>query len=94
MSDPLPCELCQRITKLGTTQHHLIPRTCHSNKWFRKTFSREEMSTTVDVCRDCHRAIHRLEPDEKQLGRNYNTIERLIAHPEISRYLTWIRKQK
>ena len=94
MSEPQRCQLCRRITKLGTTRHHLIPRTCHSKKWFRKTFTREELSTTVDVCRDCHRAVHTLEPDEKELGRNYNTVELLTANPMISRYLTWIRKQK
>ena len=35
------CVLC------GSTQlvtfHHLIPRTCHSNKWFKKNFTRAEM---------------------------------------------------
>ncbi len=30
------CELCQRTPRKGTTEHHLIPRTCHRNKWFKK----------------------------------------------------------
>ncbi len=88
------CELCGRLTKRGTTEHHLIPRTCHRNKWFKKNFTREEMHTTIAVCCDCHRAIHDLAPDEKELGRHYNTIDKLRAHPQLARFLEWIRKQK
>ncbi len=72
----------------------MIPRTCHSNKWFKKNFTREQMVNTIDVCRDCHRAIHRLEPDEKELGRNVNTVEALLAHTEIGKFVRWVRKQK
>lgn len=88
------CELCQRVTKRGTTEHHLIPRTLHSNKWFKKRFDREQMRSTINVCRDCHRAIHRLIPDEKELGRHYNTVEQLRAHEMLGKYLVWVRKQK
>ena len=36
-SNPMStCLLCQRTPKKGTTEHHLIPRACHSNKWFKK----------------------------------------------------------
>ena len=89
-----PCQLCGRITKRGTTEHHLIPRTCHSNKWFKKNFTREQMHTTIDVCRDCHSAIHDLEIKEKDLGRHYNTIEKLLEHPEIGKFVAWVRKRK
>lgn len=88
------CELCGRVLKRGTTEHHLIPRTCHGNKWFRKQFTREERNQRIHVCRDCHRAIHDLVPDEKDLGRYFNTREKLLNHPEISRFLSWIKKQK
>jgi hypothetical protein len=88
------CELCGRVTKQGNTQHHLIPRTLHSNKWFKRRFTRDEMQRTISVCRDCHRAIHRLIPDEKELGRHYPTKSALRDHPGLSRFLTWIRRQK
>lgn len=94
MSAADACTLCRRRTKRGTTEHHLIPRTCHSNKWFKKRFDRQQMRTTIDVCRDCHSAIHRLIPDEKELGRHYNTVEQLVAHEEIAKFLTWVVKQK
>jgi hypothetical protein len=88
------CELCQRTPHKGTTEHHLIPRTCHRNKWFKKQFSREEMRRTVDLCRDCHRAVHELVPSEKDLGRHFNTVEKLLAHEPIARFVEWARKQK
>ncbi len=88
------CELCGRVTKRGTTEHHLIPRSCHANKWFKKNFAREQMNQKINVCRDCHRAIHDLIPCEKDLGRHYNTLEKLHAHEEIAKYIAWKRKQK
>jgi hypothetical protein len=93
-SQHMGCALCGRVVKRGTTDHHLIPRTCHSNRWFKQRFSREEMQRTIPLCGDCHRAVHDLIPDEKALGRHYNTPEKLAAHPKIARFLAWICKQK
>ena len=89
-----PCELCRRTTKRGTTEHHLIPRTCHKNKWFQKNFSREEMNRTVSLCRECHAEIHRQIPSEKKLGKEWNTLEKLLDHPRISAFVEWVSKQK
>lgn len=89
-----PCELCDRVPKRGTTEHHLIPRTCHSNKWFKKNFARTQMRETVSVCRDCHSAIHRLIPNEKELGRDFHSVERLKRHPAMAKFLGWVKKQK
>jgi hypothetical protein len=88
------CRLCGRRTKRGTTEHHLIPRTCHSNKWFKKQFSREQMQETIPVCRDCHNAIHRFVPKEKTLGRDFNTVEKLMQHDQVATFVTWVKKQK
>ena len=87
------CELCGRQIKAGTTEHHLIPRTCHSNKWFKKRFTREQMRQTVSLCRDCLRAIHDLIEDEKELGRHYNTLDSLRRHPGVARFVAWVRRQ-
>ena len=95
MSDsPKRCQLCGRVTKRGTTEHHLIPRKCHSNKWFKREFTREQMRKTISVCKDCHSAIHRFVPNEKTLGRYYNTIETLLEHEQIGNFVQWVRKQK
>ncbi|TWU02688.1 hypothetical protein [Stieleria varia] len=88
-----PCKLCQRRTLRGTTEHHLIPRMCHSNKWFKKNFSRDQMRQTISVCRDCHGAIHRYIPKQKVLGRDFNTVEKLLAHDELAKFVRWVSKQ-
>lgn len=83
------CELCQ--CEEAYNFHHFIPRTLHLNKWFKKRFSREELQRGMGLCKSCHRAIHDLIPKEKELGRHYNTREKLLAHPRVSAYVQWKR---
>ena len=89
-----PCDLCGRLLKEGTTSHHLVPRAVHCKKRFQRRFSKDEMRTTVELCRDCHRAVHDLVPDEKDIAQNYYTVDLLKEHPAIAKFLTWVRKQK
>jgi hypothetical protein len=91
---PGACRLCGRVTRRGTTEHHLIPRTLHGNKWFKKRHDRAQMQQTISICRDCHGAIHKFIPSEKELGRHYATVELLLAHPQLARFVLWVRKQK
>lgn len=85
------CQLCGREANL--TFHHLIPRTLHRNKWFKKQFTREQMGEGINVCRECHLAVHRFA-DHKELGRSFNTRELLLAHPEIAKFVVWVRKKR
>ena len=86
------CELCHR--ELLTTEHHLIPKKNHSNKWFLKRFTKKEMqSNKIDVCVDCHSAIHKFIPNEKELGREYNTIQKLLTHNKLYNFIIWISDQ-
>lgn len=85
------CELCG--CEAAYNFHHFIPRTNHSNKWFKKNFTREELRQGADVCRQCHHMIHDCCPSEKELGRRYNSREKLLEHPTFSRYLRWKRKK-
>ncbi|MEM7558321.1 MAG: hypothetical protein AAF394_04295 [Planctomycetota bacterium] len=94
MANEQSCELCHRQTKRGTTEHHLIPRTCHKNKWFQKNFTREQMRITVSLCHDCHNAVHRFIPKEKELGRHYHSLELLMSHPQLANFVNWAKKQK
>jgi len=52
------------------------------------------MQETISVCRDCHSAIHKFVPREKELGRYHNSIEKLLAHPEIGKFVDWVSKRK
>ena len=97
MTSPEPgseshCALCGRNKPLAF--HHLIPRTCHRNKWFRKRFSRSRMrSSGIDLCHDCHKHIHTLYT-EKELGRNYNTLEALSADKDVAKFVDWVSRQR
>ena len=85
------CGLCgRRVERL--TRHHLVPRTRHKNKRNKKTFDRQEIHRTVGLCPPCHRHIHTVL-DNKELERDYNTIEALKSHSDIQRFVAWIGKK-
>lgn len=52
------------------------------------------MQQTISLCRDCHRSIHKLIPSEKELGRHYHTIEALLRHEQLGKFVDWVRKQR
>ncbi len=43
----------------------------------------------VGICRPCHTQIHQVL-SEKQLEREFNTVAKLRAHPEIAKFAAWI----
>jgi hypothetical protein len=85
------CQLCH--CEESHNFHHFIPRTLHSNKWFKKRYTREQMHEGIEVCKPCDQAIHDLVPDEKKLGRHYNTLEKLLANPEVGKCVQWKRRR-
>jgi hypothetical protein len=82
------CAICEREERL--TRHHLIPRTRHRNKRNKREFDRAVVREIVGICRSCHTQIHQVLT-EKQLERDFNTIAKLRAHPEIAKFARWIR---
>ena len=86
------CSLCGSAHLI--TFHHLIPKSCHGNKWFKKNFTKIEMRERgIDVCRKCHSFIHK-QFSEKYLGRELNTIEKLKNNEVIAKYVQWATKGK
>jgi 5-methylcytosine-specific restriction endonuclease McrA len=85
------CGLCGRVVQ-QRTRHHLIPRSRHTNKRVKARFTREELLRTVPLCPACHRQVHR-SLSEKELERGYNTVEALLSHPQISRFVRWIESK-
>ncbi len=84
------CDLCGRTVD-EVTKHHLIPRTRHANKQNKREFDRTEVRTRLALlCRPCHKQVHAVLT-EKQLERDYNTLESLKAHEEIGKFIEWIR---
>lgn len=86
------CEICGRINECN--EHHLIPKTNHTNKWFKKRHTKEELNKTILICKsDCHKNLHKLIPNEKDLGKFYNTIEKLLENEKFKNYVEWIKKK-
>jgi hypothetical protein len=85
------CQLCR--SEDAHNFHHFIPRTLHTNKWFKKRYTRVQMQEGIDVCKSCHDAIHTLISDEKDLGRHYNTLDTLLAHPQVAVFVEWKRRR-
>lgn len=84
------CAMCEREKPL--TFHHLIPRTTRTNKWFKKNFERAAFDEGIDICRDCHLFIHK-HYSEKHLGRELNSLEKLLSDPVIFKFVQWVRKR-
>lgn len=59
--------------------HHLIP----------KTFKGKE---GVDLHKICHRKIHATFT-ERELLHHYHTIERILEHEEIQKFVKWVQKK-
>ena len=71
------CPLCAR--PLGTRRelHHLVPRSYGGRE-------------TVTLHAICHRKIHTLL-DERELMARYETVPRLRRHPEIRKFVRWLK---
>jgi 5-methylcytosine-specific restriction endonuclease McrA len=86
------CELCGREVA-RRTRHHLIPRTRHQNRRNKREFTRSEVRERLAwLCSACHKQVHAVL-DHKSLEREWNTIEKLRTHPELVRFIEWIRKR-
>lgn len=79
-SDTLTCPLCLRpIPDAQKDAHHLVPKSKGGRQ-------------TEYLHRICHRQIHALFT-EAELAREFHTIEALQAHPQMSRFLDWVRSK-
>ena len=86
------CAICGRDKPLQF--HHLIPKKLHKKREFALRYEKSYMHTHgIEVCADCHRQIHRLF-DLHELGRYYNTLEKLLQTQQIRKYLRYIVKKK
>ncbi len=77
------CPLCSRELVPGASidEHHLIPKLKAGRK-----------GPTVTIHKVCHAKIHSLFT-EAELARVYNTIEKLLEHEEIQKFVAWVSKK-
>lgn len=86
------CELCKRFMPL--TFHHLVPKSTHKLVVKRKLFSKDEVNSRgINICRPCHSAIHRLI-DHKQMAYEYNSLDKLLEHEGVQKWIAWAEKQR
>jgi 5-methylcytosine-specific restriction endonuclease McrA len=75
---PLVCPLCERVIPVSQRDaHHLIPKSKGGKE-------------TEYLHRICHRQIHALFT-ETELARRYNNVEALLSHPEMIKFVSWVR---
>lgn len=80
MEEPVICPLCERpIPPSQRDAHHLVPK------------SRGGVQTEW-LHRICHRQIHALF-NETELARHYNSVERLLSHPDVARFVAWVQRK-
>ena len=76
------CPLCGReIPPDLESRHHLIPRL--------KGGKHGPIAILHEIC---HGKIHSVFT-EAELARDWNSIERLLTHPEIVRFVRWVAKR-
>lgn len=73
------CELCER-SPLPVTRHHLVPLSQGGKN-----------GPIALLCAGCHRQLHALFPNTTL--KAMPTIQTLRAHPDIQKYLRWVKKQ-
>lgn len=85
------CPLCNRHVNL--TFHHLIPKKVHGRNFFKKKYKKSELRAGIMICRLCHDGLHDFY-DEMCLGKDYNTLDAILADPPLIKHFAWVAKQK
>lgn len=70
------CPIC--TVGEANSKHHVIPAARGGKE-------------KIEICRPCHQKIHSLFTN-KQLEKQYNTIEKLIEQSEIQNWIKWRQK--
>ena len=88
----MPCQLCHR--DLPLTFHHLIPKKVQDKTYIKNKLEIDDDLNTygVNLCKDCHSMVHR-KIGHHDLALQYNSIEKLLSHPEIEKFVNWVAKQ-
>ncbi|HZY18416.1 MAG TPA: HNH endonuclease signature motif containing protein [Ramlibacter sp.] len=72
------CPLCGRpIPPSQRDAHHLVPKSQGGRE-------------TALLHRICHRQVHALL-SEAELARDYASAEALLAHPDVAKFVDWVR---
>ena len=80
----IDCPICKRNTPpQHQEKHHLIPR---------KTRKSKKEEKILVVCCSCGDMLHKLFTN-KELGKQYNTLEAIIANLDVQNWVSWVQKK-
>ncbi|CAG8843335.1 33518_t:CDS:2, partial [Gigaspora margarita] len=80
--------------RMPLTFHHLIPRAVHKRVIKKGLFTKDECLTRgTNICRPCHSACHKMISHE-QMAYQYNSVDKLLEHEGVIKFVTWASKQK
>ena len=83
------CLMCER--KLRLTSHHVFPRSTHHLLLKRGIRSEQELCTTIRVCHQCHKMIHKSLSNDR-LASEFYSIELLLSDEKLFKYAKWASK--
>lgn len=79
--DDAVCPVCRHeYPRRQLTKHHLIPKSRRGRE-------------TVLLCRPCHSQVHAVL-SEKELEREFGTLDALLEAPELQSWIGWIRRRR
>lgn len=84
------CPICSRELIAGDSidEHHLVPKTFKNR--YKDNINNKD--NKIIIHKVCHRKIHATFA-ESDLFSYYNTIERILEHDEIQKFVKWIAKK-
>lgn len=81
------CPICNRNVGGEMQSHHLLPRTFRT-----RTKGVHDKDNRVLIHKICHQKIHATFA-EADLYNYYHTTDRIITHPEMIKFIKWIKKK-
>ena len=81
------CELCGLPGEL--TRHHIVPNPVRKRLKRRGKRGLESASSTVLLCRDCHRQLHALFAEKELASMTWDEIR---DNEDVRRWINWIRR--
>lgn len=82
----MTCPVCNREDGGEMQRHHLKPVTYRT-----RTKEVHQDSNFVTIHKMCHQKIHSTFA-EKELLDYYHTVDRIVDHEEMQKFIRWIRK--
>ncbi|MEL6987025.1 MAG: HNH endonuclease [Bacteroidota bacterium] len=77
------CPICSRLigNSKNANRHHLHPKSRGGKP-----------ETMIVMHKICHDKIHSVFSN-KELERDYNSVEKLTSHPEIKKFIKWLKNK-